>query len=209
MLVLFLFIVFIILILCLYQLFRLIKWTIKKKKRMKWISCLVGVIVLVILVNHLFFKNMKFIESKVYPGLYLVKYPIKDKDSLHAIIEKMVLQKVRNHIKTSSKNTTLIEPYSFSFYEYYAGTPFFILFGEAGTKHFIEHKEDPGGFSSEYISDYNRFHIAEFNLKYCKNDSLNYVGTINYYQNWDLVNTVTVFNQCKTPETEELVIEKH
>ncbi len=205
MLILILILLLIILIICLYQLFKLIKWTIKKKKRMKWASGLVGVIALAVLVNHLFFKKMEFIQSKVYPDLYLIKYPIKDKDSLHKIIAKMVFHKVSNHFKTPSKNTTAIVPYRIRFYEYYSGTPFFVPFGEAGTTHFIENKEDPGGFSSEYISDYNRFHIAEFNLKYCRNDSLNYIGTINYYQNWDIIKTDIIINQCNPSKIEESV----
>ena len=141
MLILFLLILCIILFIGLFQLFRLIKWTIKKEIRIKWASGLVGVIALAVLVNHLFFKKMEFIPSKVYPDLYLIKYPIRDKDSLHKIIAKIVLQKVSNHFKTPSKNTTAIVPYRIRFYEYYSGTPFFVPFGEAGTKHFIENKE--------------------------------------------------------------------
>lgn len=207
MLILIFLLLLIILIICLDQLFRLIKWILKKEIRIKWASGLVGVIALAVLVNHLFFKNMEFIQSKVYPDLHLVKYPIKDKDSLHKIIEKMVLQKVSNHYETSSKNTRAIVPYRIRFYKYYSGTPFFIPFGEAGTTHFIENKEDPGGFSSEEISHYNTYHIAEFNLKYCRNDSLNYVGTINYYQDWDIIKTDIIINHCKPPKIESTVEE--
>lgn len=194
MLILLILVLLLILIICLYQLIRLLKWIIKKETRIKWFSGFVGLIALVILVNHLFFKNMEFVQSKVYQDLYLIKHPIKDKDSLHGFIEKMILQKVNAQIETSSK--TIILPYSIRFYEYYNGTPFFIPFGEAGTTHFIENKEDPGGFSSEEISNYNTYRIAEFNLDYCKNDSLNYIGTINYYKGWDVIKTEIFLNQC-------------
>jgi len=199
----------IVLIIGLYQLFRFIKWIVKKEIRVKWALGLAGVIMLSILVNHLFFKNMKFIQSRVYPDLYLVKYPIKDKDSLHKTIEKLVLEKVNSAflddkgVHKFSRKQIGESPYSIRFYEYYTGTPFFVPFGEAGTTHFIEHKEDPGGFSSEIISHYNAYRIAEFNLKYCTNDSLNYVGTINYYQGWDRIKSHIIINQCRKTVRQE------
>ena len=157
---------------------------------------------------------MKFIQSKVYPDFQLVKYPIKDRDSLHKIIEKMVLKKVNSEFFNNnekydfSKNSTTAVPYSIRFYEYYTGTPFFVPFGEAGTTHFIENKEDPGGFTSEEICHYNTYRIAEFNLKYCPNDSLNYIGTINYYQGLDIIEKDIILNQCRQPKIEEEVYEE-
>lgn len=205
MLILLILLLLIILFICLYQLFRLLKWIIKKEIRIKWASTLVGVIILTALINHLFFKNMEFIQSKVYPDLYLVKYPIKNKDSIFRVIENMVLQKVNDQFKTSVKRIEM--PYRISFFEYYNGTPFFIPFGEAGTTHFIENKEDPGGFSSEELFHYNQYRIAEFSLDYCKNDTLNYVGTINYYKGQEVIKTDIIINQCKQPriESEEKV----
>ena len=208
MLILLILILLIILIILLYQSFRLIKWIIKKEIRIKWASVLVGVIVLAILINHLFFKSMKFIPSKVYPDLYIVKYLIEDKDSLHKVIEKIVLQKVNNQLKTPFENVTV--PYRISFYEYYNGTSFLIPFGEAGTTHFIEHKEDPGGFSSEELSHYSQYLMAEFNLEFCKNDTLNYIGTVTYYEKGERIKTVSLINQCEIKsmvEPSEIVFE--
>jgi hypothetical protein len=37
-------------------------------------------------IHHLFFKNMHFIQSDVYPDLYLVKYPVQDQAILHQVI---------------------------------------------------------------------------------------------------------------------------
>lgn len=202
MLILLLLILLIFLIIGLYQLFRLTKWVFKKKTRIKWATGLVGVMVLVTLINHLFFKKMEFIQSKVYPNLYLIKYPVKDKDSLHSFIKKMLLEKVKN-INDLSEGSIIELQYGLDFYEYYTGTPFFVPFGEAGTTHFIDNEEDPGGFSSELLRHYDAYRIAEFNLKFCKNDSLNYVGIINYYQEWDIIKTDTIINQCTIIKEEE------
>lgn len=83
-----------------------------------------------------------------------------------------------------------------NFYEYYKGT-FLIPFGEAGTVHFIENKEDPGGFSSEELIHYYNYRIATFNLKPCINDSLNYYGEVVFYQNDSILKTETLLNLCK------------
>lgn len=208
MIILLLFILVIILILGLYALYRLVIWIHKKKIRIKLASGLVGVIVLTILINHLFFKNMEFTQSEVYPNLYLVKYPIKYKDSIHKVIEKIVLEKVNtefldnNGANEFSKKLPEVS-YHIRFYEYYTGTPFFVPFGEAGTVHFIENEEDPGGFSSEELSHYNEYRIAEFNLEYCKNDTLNFVGRLSYYQGLDVIKTDTIINQCVINKEEE------
>ena len=192
-----------VLIFGLYFFFRLVKWILKKKTRIKLTSVLVGVIILATLVNHLFFKNMKFIQSKVYPDLYIVKYPIKDKDSIHRTIKKMVLEKVNSEFLNnngayvfSNKRAETLQ-FRLRFYEYYTGTFFLIPFGDAGTTHFIENEEDPGGFSSEEISNYNKYRIAEFNIKSCKNDTINFVGTIDFYRGRDVIKTDTIINQCQ------------
>lgn len=189
------------LIIGLYFLFRLIKWILKKKVRSIWALVLVTLVALSWLIKFAFFTKMEFVPSKVYPDLYLVKNPVNNKDSIHSGIKRMVLEKVNNEFLTENITLEFLQnrgvPYRLRFYEYYTGTPIFVPFGEAGTTHFIEHEEDPGGFSSEEISHYNRYRIAEFYLKFCKNDSLNYVGTINYYQNWKIIKTDTILNQCK------------
>jgi len=156
-----------------------------------------------------FFTKMECIQSNVYPDLYLIKNPIKDTDSRHRLIKQIVLDKV--HAEFLEKQETTNDPknsmdpssYRIRFYEYYTGTFFLIPFGEAGTDHFIENKEDPGGFSSEEISHYNQYRIAEFTIEYCKNDTLNSVGKLYYYDGWDLIKTDTLFNQCIINTDEE------
>ena len=189
------------LIIGLYFLFRLVKWILKKKVRSIWALVLVTLVALSWLIKFAFFTKMEFISSKVYPDLYLVKNPVNNKDSIHSAIKRMVQEKVNNKFITEIISKDSFEkrgvPYRLRFYEYYTGTPIFVPFGEAGTTHFIEHEEDPGGFSSEEISNYNAYRIAEFYLKYCDADSLNFVGTIDYYQNWEIIKTDTILNQCK------------
>ena len=189
------------LIIGLYFLFRLIKWILKKKVRSIWALVLLTLVALSWLIKFAFFTKMEFISSKVYPDLYLVKNPVNNKDSIHSAIKRMVQEKVNNKFITEIISKDSFEkrgvPYRLRFYEYYTGTPIFVPFGEAGTTHFIEHEEDPGGFSSEEISNYNTYRIAEFYLKYCDADSLNFVGTIDYYQNWEIIKTDTILNQCK------------
>ncbi|TWP28868.1 hypothetical protein ETU08_08500 [Apibacter muscae] len=50
-------------------------------------------------------------------------------------------------------------------------------FGYAGTAHFIFHKEDPGGFSSE-LEYYTPYELAYFNIKLCENDSTKFYGVL-------------------------------
>ena len=64
-------------------------------------------------------------------------------------------------------------------------------------KYFIEKEEDPGGFSVEVLDMYPKYHIAQFNLNFCKNDTINYFGTIDYCKNWEVIKTDTLINLCK------------
>ena len=192
----------ILLLIGVYLLFRAIKWTLKKKIRIKWALVIILVVAVTNLIKVVFFTKMEFIRSNVYPNLYLIKNPVNNRDSIHKAIEEMVLKKVNTELLDKleanefSENLMNTSSYRFRFYEYYTGTFFLIPFGEAGTKHFIENEEDPEGFSSEELSHYNQYRIAEFNVGYCKNDTLHYVGRLNYYQGWDVIKTDTLFNQC-------------
>ncbi|MFC4636075.1 hypothetical protein ACFO3O_19350 [Dokdonia ponticola] len=157
-----------------------------------------------------FFTKMEFIQSNVYPDLYLIKNPIKDTDSMHRMIKKMVLTKVntefldKHRINELSENKMNTPLYRIRFYEYYSGTFFLIPFGEAGTDHFIENKEDPGGFISEELSHYHQYRISEFLIEYCENDSLNSIGKLHYYKGWDIIKTDTLLNQCNSHPQKEL-----
>lgn len=181
---------------------------------MKWkftnktlILSLVGFYFITILINNLFFKKMAFIQSKVYPHLYLIKNPISDENLLKKAIKEMVIQKMNTEFignedkykyRYNISNKTIVKlDYEFNFMEYYEGwgsNPF----GEAGTAHFIDNKEDPGGFSSEYLEYYQeRFQISEMSINYCKNDTVNYTSVLHFYKNGYVVESDTIINQCK------------
>ena len=202
MVLLLLFILLSLLIVGLYFLFRLVRWILKKKVRGKWALGILLLVALTSIVKMVFFTKMEFIQSKVYPNLYLVKNAIKDKDSIHRMIKKRVLEKVNNVLLDDNGanefSRKLMEepPFGISFYEYDTGTFFLIPFGDAGTVHFIENKEDPGGFSSEELYNYDQFRIAEFKVTYCKSDSLHHTGILRSYQGKDVIKTDTLFNQC-------------
>jgi hypothetical protein len=149
---------------------------------------------------------MEFVNSKVYKGLYLVKKPIGDRDSLDALIRKTVVRKMteefvgkENKYKWRDSHTSdrsFDYSYYLRYYEYYKGwgsSPF----GEAGTEHFLEHKEDPGGFSSELLEYYDKYKIAEFDIIVCNKDTNGYVGLLRYFKNEELVKTDTIVDLCK------------
>ncbi|WP_378174096.1 hypothetical protein [Aquimarina sp. SS2-1] len=144
-----------------------------------------------IIINKLFFVKMEFIQSKVYPDLYIIKNPTKDKDVLQKAIRAMVLEKTK---KNSNYSTSDVE-HRIDFYEYTKGS-FFIPFNDAGTYYFIDHEEDPGGFSVEVLDMYSNYRIAEFSLQRCQEDTSSYLGKLNYYQNAKIIKTDTILNSC-------------
>lgn len=171
-------ILFILSILLLILVFRLLKWTLKGKKRIQ-----IALAVLVfgatgLVIHHFFFKNMRFIQSQVYPNLYLVKYPDKD----YSRVERAIQEKIKEHLKTEH---TTGKPLSYSgekaiyFYEY--GGMSFGFLGDAGTGYFIDHEEDLGGFVTEELGMYQKYRLAEFHYDPCPNDSTVYCGEINYF----------------------------
>lgn len=192
-----------------YLLYVLIKWISKKKTRIQWTFGIIGIVILINIIDSIFFTKMEFIQSKVYPHLYLVKNQINNQDSLNTVIKNIVVQKMNaefigkenkykhkyQYNSESALRTDLY--YSLSFYRYYKGwgtNPF----GEAGTEHFINNEEDPGGFSSELLEHYYEYRIARFDIEFCKNDTIKYFGVLKYFQNGQEMKTDTIINQCKT-----------
>jgi hypothetical protein len=156
------------------------------------------------LVNSLFFTKMEFIPSKVIPNLYIVKNVEENKDSINNKLKKIVLEKVNREVinqtykyRSINPNDSIVElKYTIDFYEYSKGSVF-IPFNDAGTCYFIENEEDPAGFVVEVLDMYCKYHIAKFNLKFCRNDTINYFGTIDYYKNLEITKTDTLINLCK------------
>lgn len=187
-----------ILFLILFLIFKMIKWIFQKQVRIKWVFIAIGILIIGIVTEKLFFTKMEFIQSKAIPNLYIVKNPLENKDSLRNEIKRIVLKNVTNQIekyKRTKQNDSVVDViYTVDFYEYSKGSVF-IPFGDAGTYYFIENEEDPGGFSVEVLDMYPKYHIAQFNLKFCKNDTTCYFGTIDYYKNWDIIKTDTIISE--------------
>jgi hypothetical protein len=180
---------------------KLTKWTFRKKLRVKAAAILLGVAIMGLVVNHFFFKNMRFIQSKVYPNLYLIKYPDKD----CSVVERAIQEKIREHLQTehkTGKTLAYTNENGIHFYEYGGFTFGFI--GEAGTGYFIDHEEDLGGFVTEELGMYTKYRLAEFYYGPCPQDSSLYCGEINYFKEDELVkvdslkNVASISAQTKT-----------
>ena len=192
-----------IIIISFYILFRLLKWVFTKTKRIYWALALVGVFILSLLIETVFFTKMEFIQSNVYPNLQLIKNPIRDRDSLYKLIKQKVLQKIdgqftgnEEKFKFKYQYPTKEEPpetylnYSLQFYEYTTGDNFM----EEGTNWFIDHKEDIGGFSTTEFSQFDKYSIATFRVTFFENDTINHFGVLYYPQKGKLIKTDTLIN---------------
>jgi len=104
-------------------------------------------------------KKTEFVQSAVYKNLYLVKNMPEESTLGKKCIEDFV---TKNALKEDAE-----------FYNY-----------SNNTKYFLDHKEDPGGFSSEEISRYqDKEGIASLGFVKCEKDSLKKAGIVRYY-NW-------------------------
>lgn len=174
-LILLLIVAILLLLLC----FRMFKWTLKNKKRVQLalIVFIVGGVSLVI--NHFFFKNMRFIQSQIYPNLYLVKYPDRD----YTKVQTAIREKITEHFKTEHKTG---KPLAYrnenGIYFYELGGRTFGFIGEAGTGYFLDHEEDLGGFVSEELGMYTDYRLAEFYYDPCAQDSTLVCGEIGWYR---------------------------
>ena len=127
---------------------------------------------------------MRFIQSNVYPNLYLVKYPDKD----YSVVQNAIQEKIKEHLQTEHKTG---KPLSYTgencihFYEYGGNTFGFI--GEAGTGYFIDHEEDLGGFVTEELGMYRDYRLAEFYYDPCQEDSNLICGEVNYFNHGEFM----------------------
>ena len=92
--ILFFLILLLLLAICSYVIFKALKWILKRNIRIVYTLIGIGFLLLLGVVNHLFFKNMQFIQSEVYPNLYIVKYPDNDQKVLQQAIKNQVLNRV-------------------------------------------------------------------------------------------------------------------
>ncbi|WP_425637872.1 hypothetical protein ACPUEN_00420 [Algoriphagus yeomjeoni] len=122
---------------------------------------------------------MRFIQSEVYPNLYLVKYPDKD----YSVVEDVIKEKIKEHLKSEYKTG---KPLSYTgekaIYFYELGGMSFGFLGEAGTGYFIDHEQDLGGFVSEELGMYQDYRLAEFYYEPCSRDNSLVCGEINFFR---------------------------
>ncbi|WBX77465.1 hypothetical protein PG911_04145 [Tenacibaculum ovolyticum] len=132
-------------------------------------------------------KNQSFeiIQSNVMKNLYLIKN-IQKRDSL---LKKELMNFLIRNPPTKENRKTV------SFYKY-------TVYNDAldmhnGTSHFIDNLPDPGGFSSEELSDYREDEIASFTISECENDTTKLVGRFYFYNNIGIRETDTLLYKCK------------
>ncbi|WP_268034837.1 hypothetical protein [Algoriphagus sp. PAP.12] len=178
------------------------KWTFKSKNRIQVFFVLMALGVTGILINHFFLKDMRFIQSEVYPNLYLVKYP----DENYSVVEEAIKEKIREHLKSEhkiGKKLSYTGENAIYFYELGGMTIGFL--GDAGTGYFIDHEEDLGGFVSEELGMYINYRLAEFYYESCLHDSSLYCGEINFFREGEhhrvenLTNLISIDIEGKNP----------
>lgn len=183
----------------LFFLIRLSKWVLRNKMRSRACLALLVVVLVGLSVHHLFFKNMQFIQSEVYPDLYLIKYPEKDQKVLHQAIRENVIKHLNSGVLRGKKRAYIKEN-SIFFYKYYKALPFSI-FQDAGTAYFLENEEDLGGFVTEELGMYSKYKLAEFYYAPCKPDGTLYCGEIRYSNEGDFVKSESLFNLAIASKT--------
>lgn len=190
-------IIFLIIVLAVavFTLFKILKWVFTKKERALWLGMLFLCLVVGITINKLFFTKMEFVQSKVYPNLYLVKNEIEDKEALKVIIKKKVLEIVSkgliNNAEIYSENTYKAPYATLAFYTYTKNS-IFSVFQDYGTAYFLDHEEDLGGFVVEDLGMYQKNKLATYNLRTCKKDSRLFCGVLDFFKEGYVIKTDTL-----------------
>ncbi|AZJ33499.1 hypothetical protein SAMN05444344_0703 [Tenacibaculum mesophilum] len=183
--------------LVLFLLYKILKWIAAKRVRIIVAAALLVIAIIGNTLNRLFFTKMEMIQSTVYPNLYLVKHPIKDRDSLNNIIKSKVIEVIgKNPIinqKIYSENTYEAPYATLAFYTYSKNSKLSI-FQDYGTSYFIDNQEDLGGMIVEDLSMYQTQKLATYNIKAYKNDITRYYGALTYFKDAYPVKTDTINN---------------
>lgn len=192
MLILFLLIILLLLGVLIFAIFKIGKWTLKERARVKWVISIISILVLSFVVKRVFFTKMEFIQSNVYSNLYIVENPEKDASK----VKKAILNKINEHLITQHKQENKLsysnETECIYFYEDGGRTLGFL--GEAGTSYFIDHEEDLGGFVSEELGMYQEYRIAEFYYETAVNESNSICGELNFFEEGEFIKTDTICN---------------
>lgn len=167
--------------------YKLLRFMFKSKGHAMVSLSLCGLVLLIMGINTVFFKKMHFIQSKVYPDLYLVKNPVKDKKELNTAIKEFVIGQV-NKSNESVSTLKTASNYSLRFYQYHKSWGI-NLFADAGTAYFLENEEDPSGFVVEELSMYATYRLARFQWNPCENDSDFYCGELVYFDKGEVSKT--------------------
>lgn len=162
------------------SLFLLSRWAICKKVRVFCLLALFGAILVSVTIHQLFFMKMEFVQSQIYPDLYLVKNPVDGKSIVYQSVRKKVAQEKENN-----------EPTTLRFYEYTKGD-----WGENGTAYFMEHKERRDGMTAELLEYYPEYLIAIYSLQPCSKGQ-GYLEKLDYYNERKPIKTDTLLNSCK------------
>ena len=180
--------------------YKIVKWVIARKGRVVGVVSILFVTIVSVTIYQLLFVKMEFIQSNVYPNLYLVKNEVKNRDSLNNIIKKIVVEKIDlNFIDNGKKyiENTHKAPYAALAFYNYSKSSRLSIFQDYGTTYFIDHEEDLGGFSVEDLSMYQNEKLAIFNIRLYKNDSTQHYGLLEYYEKGDVVKIDTIILQKK------------
>ena len=191
-----------------FLLYKVIRWIIAKKARVFSILVLLLIIGVGYTINHLFFTKMEFIQSKVYPNLYLVKNEIEDRAALQQIIKKKVVNLIDGgliDLQEIYPDYTSKAPYAtLAFYTYNKNSQL-LPFQDYGTAYFINNDEDLGGMIVEDLSMYSKYKLATYNLRTYRKDTTSYYGVLDYYKEGYIIKTDTLFK--KTQKTTEQQLE--
>lgn len=179
---------------------KLIIWIGKTKARINT-SVLIISILIITRISIFAFSKMKVIQSEIYPNLYLIDNISSNQDSIESLIKKISLDNLNKdfigkeykHRFYNDDSSKFWISYNLDFYEYTTSGL------EGGTSHFIKNKQDwDGGFSDNTLEDHHKeAQIAKLNIEFCKNDTINYYVTIDYYRRETLIKTDTLINTCK------------
>lgn len=163
----------------LYVGFQLCKWVFSSRVRLNILLITLGVGISGLGIHHLFFKNMHFIQSDVYPDLYLVKYPVQDQ----ATLRQAIREQLTTHLGLAfpgGKKLNYQNDDSVFFYAYYKAWPISV-FQDEGTAYFLDHEEDLGGLVTEELGMYLKYQLAEFKYVPCQAGERKYCGEIQFY----------------------------
>lgn len=170
----------------LYILFKALQWVFKRQLRVIGVFIVITSFIVCATVYQQFFVKMEFVQSEVYPDLYLIKYPIDDDTILYNSIKDKVTE-LFDELNITNDISLIQQPFTLRFYEYNTGD-----WGESGTVYFLKHKERRDGITAELLEYYPEYELAKFMLQPCNENEPRHMGLLKYYKNHKLIKTDTI-----------------